>query len=155
VILGEGRTNAVHVLEHSTDLVSWNEAAQFQDGTFRFAAVESGRGGARYFRALTRTRTTADDWKNQVVLPGDAFANEEPNPFETDPPPRWIKFMLMLPDPTRVYFQDSAKYAFHFDFASRRLAEFKGMSRAAFDAVTLVRAGQRAVVGAEGIEETV
>lgn len=147
VIVGEGRTNAVHVLEHSADLTSWNEVGLFQDATFRYAAVESGRVPMRYFRAVTRSRTAADDWKNLVVLPRDTFANEEPNLFATDPPPRWIKFMLLLPDPTRVYFQDSAKYAFHFDFGSRRLAEFKGMSRAAFDAATLTRAGQRAVLG--------
>ena len=148
VIVGEGRTNGVHVLEHSADLTSWTEAAVFHDATFRYAAVDPSRGAARYFRALTRNRTASDDWKNQVALPADAFANEEPNPFTTDPAPRWIKFMLLLPDPTRVYFQDSAKYAFHFDFASRRLAEFRGMNRAAFDAATLVRTGQRAVLGA-------
>ena len=54
----------------------------------------------------------------------------------------------MLSNPTRVWFQDSSKYLLHYDWASRRLAPFKGMSRDQFDAATLFRTNQLAVLGA-------
>jgi hypothetical protein len=60
----------------------------------------------------------------------------------------FVKFAIALSDPGTVYFQDSNLYPFHFDFATRRLQPFLGMSRAQFDAVSLRRAGQQVVLGA-------
>lgn len=61
---------------------------------------------------------------------------------------RWVKFTVLLSDPEKVYFQDSNVHAFHYDFATKRIPEFAGSSRSAFDAVTLQAEGQRAVLGA-------
>ena len=54
----------------------------------------------------------------------------------------------MLDGTRRVYFQDSTKYTFHYDFAVARIPQFKGVSRVEFDRVTLRTNAQQAVVGA-------
>lgn len=146
----EGRTNQVHRLERSTDLQSWQEAATLQDGPLAytdFDAAASGTGVGAYFRVRSRRRTATDDGKNGITLPEDRFANEPRQPYPAGQV-RWIKFALRRDDPSRVWFQDSAQYPFHHDFARLRLPPFVGMSRADFDARTLYRSNQLAVLGA-------
>ena len=88
-------------------------------------------------------RVTADDsWRATVELPDDPFVV---NPF---PNPRWVKFAILLCDPTIVYFQNSREFAFHYDFATSHLDPFSGLSRSEFDAVTLHLDGQEAILGA-------
>ncbi|MCC5806850.1 MAG: hypothetical protein JJU00_11040 [Opitutales bacterium] len=64
----------------------------------------------------------------------------------------WAKFTVLPAvhpeDETRVYFQDSRQYPFHFDFARDHIPEFTGISRAEFDAQTLYNTGRRALSGA-------
>lgn len=85
----------------------------------------------------------AADWRNTITNRDDPFFTPV-----AGAQPRWIKFTILLCDPTTVYFQNSATYPFHFDFASVRLNPFLGMSAAQFDARTLRIAGQEAVLGA-------
>ncbi len=55
----------------------------------------------------------------------------------------------MVPgEPFRVYYQDSSKYLFHYDFAKARFSAFRDLSPEAFDAVSLHTNGQQAVLGA-------
>jgi hypothetical protein len=143
-----GTTNCVHILQASTNLQNWTEAAILHDGPFRFAERSSDDVATRFFRALTRPKTSQDDGKNQIYFPDDSFANAPDNSYEINPSARWVKFILLLPQPTRVWFQESARYPFHYDYAVKRLAPFAGMSRAQFDAVTLYRSNQWAVLGA-------
>ena len=104
-----------------------------------------------FFGALLRApsleaqgcNVTADPfWKDTIEFPADPFSV---NPF---PNPRWVKFTILTCDPTRVYFQNSNEFAFHYDFATARLDPFVGVSREDFDAATLFTAGQEAILGA-------
>lgn len=61
---------------------------------------------------------------------------------------RWVKFIVLTGSPGDVYFQDTAAYPFHYDFARDRIPAFEGMSRIEFDAATLHDAGRKAVLGA-------
>jgi hypothetical protein len=81
-------------------------------------------------------------WKSSVSFPADPFL------VDPWPNPRWVKFTVLRCDPSRVYFQDGRVYQFHYDFASKHLGPFLGLTRAQFDAKTLYRQGQEAVLGA-------
>ena len=129
-------------LEASEDLATWTEAARLHDAVRELPAPGlAGRPG-RYYRMVSGARGPLDDWKNQIVFPDEPFRAEAH--YDT---PRWVKFAILLSDPERVYFQDSGKHPFHYEFATQRLAPFLGMSRPAFDAVSLRRAGQQVVLG--------
>ncbi len=129
-------------LEASDNLVDWTEAARLHDAVRAFPAPGLTGRQARYYRLASSPRGPVDDWKNQILFPDEPFRAEAP--FDS---PRWVKFAIVLDDPERVYFQDSGKHPFHYEFATQRLAPFLGMSRQAFDAISLRRAGQQVVLG--------
>jgi hypothetical protein len=82
-------------------------------------------------------------WKNRIVFPGDPFASWTS--------PAFIKFTIITKagyDPNVIYFQDSARYEYHYDFALEYLDPFIGMTIEEFDNVTLHKASQQAVLGA-------
>lgn len=82
-------------------------------------------------------------WKNQISFPDE--------PFQSWTSPPFVKFTIITKagyDPNLVYFQDSARYEYHFDFALENLPPFIGMKIEEFDNVTLHAAGQQAVLGA-------
>lgn len=130
-------------VEASEDLAAWAEAGRFHDAVRDFPLPAPADGAPCYYRAVAAPRTAEDDWKNQIVFPEEEF--RAPGNYDA---PRWAKFAILLDDPRRVYFQDSTKYPFHYEFATARLPGFQGMGRAAFDAVSLRREGQRVVLGA-------
>ncbi|MCB0074354.1 MAG: hypothetical protein KDE20_22970, partial [Caldilineaceae bacterium] len=59
---------------------------------------------------------TSDAWKGELTLPNEPFAS-----FGIETAPRWVKFTILLRDPTKVYFQNSQKFEYHYDFASQHL----------------------------------
>ncbi len=85
-----------------------------------------------------------DSWKGEVSTTDPFFSSSS---FSGDEP-TWIKFSVLLRDPTRVYFQDSSALRFHYEFASAHLPPLAGMTPAQFDAVSLHAAGQEVVLGA-------
>ncbi|MBI4325175.1 MAG: hypothetical protein HY674_07905, partial [Chloroflexi bacterium] len=138
----------VYTIQASSDLTSWNAIATLHGAPlYRFsysdaAAPEFGR---RFYQAISAAKTEADDWKNQIVFPDDPFLA-----FSSAGGPdaiRWIKFSVLLGEPARVYFQNSTKYVFHYDFAAARLAPFKGASREEFDRVSLRLQNQQVILG--------
>lgn len=129
-------------LEKSYDLVTWTEAARLHDAVRAFPTPGFAGRSSLYYRAIDSLRGPGDDWKNQLVFPDDPFRAEAPSLN-----PRWVKFAIVLNEPERVYFQDSGKHPFHYEFATQRLAPFLGMTRPAFDAISLHRAGQQVVLG--------
>lgn len=139
-------TQHVAHLEVSTNLTVWRELARLHVPFREFPDLTSTGAPARFYRTRLSPRTAADDGKHHAVYPRDEFLSPEPawDRFE----PRWIKFALVLAEPDRVYFQDSTRYPFHYEFAVTRLPPFQGLSRAAFDQVSLRRAGQQVVLGA-------
>jgi hypothetical protein len=82
-------------------------------------------------------------YKHRITIPGDGF--------QSWTAPSFIKFTILLKegfDPNVVFFQDSTRYEFHFDFATEQLTPFLGMTQAEYDRVTLYASGQQAVLGA-------
>ncbi len=82
--------------------------------------------------------------RTSLAYPEDPFINYSAG----DGGAGFVKFAIILSHPGTVYFQDSNLYPFHYDFATQRLQPFLGMSHQQFDAATLRRAGQQAVLGA-------
>ena len=82
-------------------------------------------------------------WKHTIDFPLDPFRVREYSTAKPD----WVKFTIMLCDPTVVYFQDSNEYPFHYDFATEQLDPYLGISHADCDDITLYEAGQELVLG--------
>jgi hypothetical protein len=143
----ESNSKKVVLLETSNDLEAWREIGRSHGRFFAFPDPSAGTLPLpRFYRGLAVPRLDTDDWKNQVQFPDDPMRSPEPGYGRDDP--RWIKFAIDLDEPYRVYFQDSTRYPFHYDFAVARLDPFREMSRTEFDAVSLRRANQRVLLGA-------
>ncbi|MFT3709778.1 MAG: PEP/pyruvate-binding domain-containing protein [Archangium sp.] len=90
------------------------------------------------------TITPHASWKNRLDLTmSEPFANFSANL-------RWVKFTVLMRDPSKVYFQDSRPnaYPLHAPFAIERLNPFFGMTVEQYEAVSLHAAGQEAITGA-------
>ncbi len=148
-------SNRLWTLEASTNLLNWSPAAVLhspaanpdtgQQAPLSFRDPAGPFFGSRFYRASSRLRTTLDDWKNQIQLANEPFFSALQGLGMNEI--RWIKFAIVLNEPFRVYFQDSAKYLLHYDFARVRLPQFKALSRAEFDAISLYTNGQQVVLG--------
>jgi hypothetical protein len=134
-------SNSLLTLEASTNLSGWNSIGTLHDALFNYPDAGAGDFQNRFYRLRVAPRAAADDWKNELLCPEDSFRS----PGEREI--RWVKFAILLDDPTRVFYQDSTKFPFHYEFATQRLAPFLGMDRAAFDAVSLRRTNQQVVLG--------
>lgn len=145
-VAASGPTNRVYVLEGSENLNAWSELARAHNRLAPFPDLDPARTAARFYRTIARPLTDVDDWKNQVQFPADSFCSADPTPWQTEA--RWVKFAIPLATPHRIFFQQSSRYLFHYDFAVARLNGFKGLTRAEFDAVSLHTNGQQVVLGA-------
>ncbi len=89
------------------------------------------------------TITPSDAWKNQVSVDDDPFLSAwSPDQI------RWIKFAILVKDPTKVYFQNSSEHQFHYDFASQFLDPFDELTRSEFDQISLHEQDQEVILGA-------
>ncbi len=134
---------SVLTLEATTNLSSWRDLATVHDGLFTYPDWEAMDRAHAFYRLRSVAMGPNDDWKNQAWFPDEPFRSASAG--ETV---RWVKFAILRDEPWRVYFQDSTKYPFHYDFATRRLPAFLGWDRARFDAVSLHRTNQQVVLGA-------
>lgn len=146
-LTSEGATNAMHRLESSENLGNWTERARGHAGLIEYPAVVRGREAMRaeFFRVVSSPLSAEDDWKNQVRYDGDPFLSDAG--AEGVGGSRWIKFAIRLDMPDRVFFQDSRRYLFHYEFATRRLVGFGGLTPEEVDRVSLYTKGQRLVFG--------
>lgn len=135
----------VFTLQTSADLVNWREAAVLAHTPFDFTDPASDGQRARFYRLRFAPRGETNDWANQLVFPGDPLFSSAPCSATT--PLAWAKFALVLAEPDRAYFQDSRAQPLHYDFATRRLTPFLGLSPEQFNAVSLRTNGQRVVLG--------
>ncbi|HOX58759.1 MAG TPA: PEP/pyruvate-binding domain-containing protein [Candidatus Paceibacterota bacterium] len=136
-------SNSVLTLHASANLSAWTNIGTLHNALLAYPDAASAAGGQRFYRVAAAERHATNDWKNQISYPSD--------PFQATNAPKsvtWVKFSILLDDPTRVYYQDSKKHLFHYDFATLRLPQFWGMSYAEFDAVSLYRTNQQVVMGA-------
>lgn len=88
--------------------------------------------------------TPSPDWKSSIAYPSDPFRADSGAFGE----PGWVKFTTLTCDTNTIYFQDSQKYDFHFEFATQVLDPFLGLSLPQFEAVTLFEQGREALLGA-------
>ncbi len=140
-------TNRVQTLQVSSDLTAWKEAALFHGGNFEFRDSTAPTQTVRFYRVVSRPKTSADDGRNQLQAFEDPFL-VRPMTGLLENPIHWAKFAILREDPTRVWFQDSQRYPFHYDYARVRLKPFLGMSRTDFDLRTLQTSNNLAVLGA-------
>ncbi|RPJ39090.1 MAG: hypothetical protein EHM35_03165, partial [Planctomycetaceae bacterium] len=89
------------------------------------------------------SQTTNSVSKDKITFPDDAFLA-----YGQEGSARWVKFTILLdPNSPKLCFQDSKKFMFHYAFAVKYLEPFIGMSVQQFNAVTLFRDNQKAVLG--------
>jgi len=150
-IAGTAEASRVYTIEGSSNLTHWQAIATLIDpsglppgtnASFSFLDPASSLLSGRFYRATSSPVAGTNDWKNQIGFPFDAF--EATNVFGQ---PRWTKFSIVLSEPFRVYYQDSQRYPFHYDFAVTRLDQFRGINHEAFNAVSLRRSGQQILLG--------
>jgi hypothetical protein len=144
-ISGRGIGNAVVTLEASSNLLHWQTVAVMHDDypeddetRFTFADPVSARSPKRFYRFRQANRTSADDWKNQIHY-GDSFIAPDQG--------SWVKFTILLDDPTRVYYANGLEYLFHYDFATTRLEPLQGVGYEEFQRIAFYNDGRRVVVG--------
>ena len=138
---GEGD---VHHLEHSGDLVSWLEVA-FSNGAFDRYGLPSGD-GAGFYRVRSRPADDASDWTNQLGVP-DGRIFTEPGAGGLPNNPAFAKFTVKLDDPGRVWFQDSDRYPYHYNFVFARLPGYQGIGYQQYESISLHLAGQELLLG--------
>ena len=136
--------NRVITLQASSNLLDWQWIGTLHDGLVNYPDAALTNFPKRFYRLWSNVRGATNDWKNQILFPEDPFRSSAAEYQDI----RWVKFAILLNDPVRVYYQDSAKFLFHYDFAVQRLGPFIGMDRDAFDAVSLHRVNQQVVLGA-------
>jgi hypothetical protein len=151
-VAGTAEAARVYTVQASSNLIDWRSIAALIDPSglpptahtnFYFLDPASPLLSQRFYRATASPIASTNDWKNQISFPLDAFTSTN----DAGNQPSWIKFAVVLSDPFRVYYQDSRGYLFHYDFAATRLDPFRGMNRDAFNAVSLHRNGQQALLG--------
>jgi len=139
-------TNDVVTFQASADLAAWSDLVVGHGSLTGVADLREPLPESAFYRAKLRKRAVGDDGKNVIDGIGDSFLSPGGDPWLRQS--QWVKFALLLDTPHRVWFQDSQKYAFHYEFGTARLPGFAGLTRAQFDAVTLRTSGQKAVLGA-------
>lgn len=135
--------DSVITLLASTNLTRWEALGVFHDAVREYPDPHGPTAPGRFYRAQQAPRAATNDWKNQVLFPDDPFRH--PGLYNEA---EWVKFAIVLGQPDRVLYQDSAQWSFHYDFATRRIPAFAGMDRDSFDRVSLFRTNQQVVLGA-------
>lgn len=92
------------------------------------------------------TITPHASWKNRLTVPEDPFIVDPA--FQEVEGLRFVKFAMLLRDPSKIYFQDSHAYPFHYEFATERLDPFLGRSREELDRISLHALDQELLLGA-------
>lgn len=141
---GEPQINHVVTLQRSTDLRVWQEVARVFGCLHSYPDAMGTRGSA-FYRLSLRPAVDSDDWSNQFQL-GATNLLKQPANGGTGAAP-FVKFSIVLEQPHRVYFQDSARYPYHYHFVTARLEDFLGISWLDFDRIALRVAGQKIAVG--------
>ena len=134
------------VLETSRDLSAWQERARVRDRLFPYGDWLVAGGLQRFYRISLSPLQPVDDWSNQVApATGDLFT---PGTGSGLAATRFAKFSILLSDPDRVYFQDSAKWLYHYPFARARLPGYGSMTVLEYNAQSLyANTNQQMVLG--------
>ncbi len=143
------------VLERSEDLEDWEPVFGSFESDWEFRDAVPTEPGETVFYRLRGESSLAiepdEAWALELDLDGDAlFSEPKSNGISFV---RFAKFTILTADLSKVYFQDSKEYPFHYDFAVDKLAPFAGWDRDEFNRATLWRSGQVAILGEVVINE--
>lgn len=136
-IQGSASNYSVVHLEASSNLVHWQTIAELHTFGFEFPDPVSAKMPFRFYRCSISDGTLTNYLKNQIYGGYDMFSAGE-----------WVKFAILMDDPTRVHYAHSGAYLFHYDFATNYFGEFRGMDPDTFDDVSLYNAGRKILLGA-------
>ena len=145
-----------HSLWFSKDIQHWYPAGFTQGSSLEY--LDQGGVDERFFTLRSQLPAEvepSEDWKDRVTLDKDpfwvSFKATDQDPFLGPPTDKketaWIKFTILTEDLSRVYFQNGKALPFHYDFGTRYLPRLKDLSYLEFDAGTLHRSGQKAILG--------
>jgi hypothetical protein len=133
----------------SSNLVEWGTVAVLHDNVFDFRDATAPAPSRRYYRFAAEPITETNDWKNQIAFTGFESTRDFWERFLG-----WggaflsyVKFVIPADDPTRVFYSDSTRYLFHYDYVSTRLAPFVGLSPSEFERITRYNHGRRLFIG--------
>jgi hypothetical protein len=138
-------------LQLSHDAQTWFPIAGTQALPWQFVDSDSLDRTRGFYRATHNpliSISSHSSWRNTVTLPDDSFRSTPVLTAFGKTEIRWIKFSILLDNAPTVYFQDSSKYQFHFNFANDRLDPFSGISFDDFNAASLYPPEQEIVLGA-------
>ncbi|MBI2929563.1 MAG: hypothetical protein HYY24_28195 [Verrucomicrobia bacterium] len=138
--------NEVAVLEASSDLAKWTAIAVIQHTPWVFSDPESAGAPFSFYRFGVSPLTSTNDWKNLVRFLSDELPLD-PFVLYQDRSLGWVKFTILADEPSRVFYQDSRKYLFHYDFAVQRLPSFEALSPERFREVSAHPSNQRVILG--------
>ncbi|MCC7373218.1 MAG: hypothetical protein IT581_01080 [Verrucomicrobiales bacterium] len=134
------------VLQQSSTMDAWTDIAQVFDQLHPYLEGTFQSGATRFYRIQSRPTSAIDDWSNQ--LPAATPRLFRPG---TGPGLAGIaiaKWVMILVNPGRVYFQDTVVYPFHLTFARARLPGYADISAFAYGQQCLYPGpNQRMVVG--------
>jgi len=129
------------MLMTSSNLTHWETTVVLHaSSAFRFLDPASATRHRRFYRARFGPLSPSDDWKNQVSYPEDSFMNFTGSTLG------WIKFVIRLDDPTRVYYAKHT-FPFHYEFVTARLESHLGISSAEFDRISLFNPNRELLLG--------
>ncbi len=148
----------VGALMFSDDLANWFPVASTTETSLGF--TERSAAGQRFFQLVETTPPTLSasaNWKTTLSLPSDKFLVEfkaadggawVPPGTKLPKETQWVKFTVLMDDLATVYFQNGNRLKFHYDFGTKYIPGFDGMTHMQFDGVTLYHAGRLAAMGA-------
>ena len=106
-------------LERSADLVTWREVAVVRERLRPYGDWSVPGHEQIFYRVAASALGATDDWSNQLApADGDLFTRATGSGLAAT---RFAKFTLVLSEPGRVQFQDTAKWPYHYPFARARL----------------------------------
>jgi pyruvate phosphate dikinase-like enzyme len=128
-------------LHASSNLLHWRTIAVMHGRSFEFADPATPNVPQRFYRFNVAPLNPTNDWKNQIGYPYENFQGYGGGQGG------WTKFAVLVDDSTRVFYADSRRFTFHYDFATARLEGLIGISPADFERIALHNADRRVVVG--------
>jgi hypothetical protein len=149
---GLGQSDRILTIETSPDLARWDWLAVLcsspgfgpHSNAFRYEDPPARFGSHRFYRVTATTAQPTNDWRNQITVVADPFLGLDQGVSGMT----WVKFLILTNEPLRVYYQDSTRYQFHFEYARERFGQFRGLTAQAFDAISLHTNNQQVILGA-------
>ena len=152
-VMGERGSNAqVVTLMASSNLVDWEIIAWLHSPEFDFIDPVAPQRPSRFYQLSSLANPWRDTdgvfhfaapIKNQVDYPWDPFLGGDAALNQSD---RWIKFLIDLDRPARVFYSGDGS-AFHHEFAAHWLEPFLGISADEFERISMHNEGRRLLRG--------